>query len=266
MTSPDQDEQLPEQVNRALASDTVAPSAETDQRILQFAAQQVPSAPSSGWKTWMPATAACCLVGVLTFSLLPEQQAEPVQSMEVDMQLTKSRETIGELAREVTAQSDEAHADTVLADELPLPFEESDVSINAATSNFAAATAPAKPVRPTKIHNIVQLPPDMFERLLVLSEQKHAAKGFSDGFARSSPASLTRQTAKKREQHSAVTDSSSLVRAKTNRDNDNQLTYETLRNECNCDLPDSLQQALDMLARQQIQSDNSEPQAMSNKQ
>lgn len=251
MNSPDQDEQLPKPVSRVLAADTQAPSAETDQRILQFAADHAPTPQSLSWKTWMPATAACCLVGVLTLSLLPEQQAETVHGVEVDLQVTKSRE--------VVTQSKQELKNVALADEFLLT--ETEASSTEPTINYAAAAAPAAPAI---TDDGVQLTPEFFERLLVLRKQEKSTRGLSAGLAQSSARSETTQTAKKLELLRTEADSAPLMRARISRNNDDNAAYEALRNECNCGLPESLQQALDMLASKKIRPDNSKPQAMDN--
>lgn len=259
MNSPDQDEQLPLPVSKVLAADTQAPSAETDQRILQFAAQHAPTSESSGWKAWMPATAACCLVGVLTLSLLPEQQTETVRSVEADMQVTKSREAI----REVAMQSNRELADTAPADEFLL--EESEAKKTASTINFTAAAAPVMPAEPATTNDVLSLNAVFFERLLDLSERHRAARDLSADLTQSGTHGLTKQTAKQLQQSRPDADSPPLMRAKMSGNKDhNAAAYATLREECNCSLPKSLQQALEMLAVQKIRLDNSEPQTMDN--
>ncbi len=248
MNSPEQDEQIPVQVSRALATDTEAPSEQTDQNILQFAAAHASGRQAPGWKTWMPATAACCLVGVLTFSLLPEQQADSVQTMDVDMQVAKSKQA----SREVITQSKPELAGLALADEFLR--EEAEATLTAATANYSAAAAPAAIDR-------VLLTPEFFERLMALNEQENTARRYSGGFAQTRPDSLTPQASPKRAQGSTETNLSSLIRTREIQNDERMQTYEALRNECDCGLPDSLQQALHMLAKQQILVDDSAPHA-----
>lgn len=259
MNSPDQDEYLAKHISKALATDTESPSAETDQRILQFARQQAPVAQSVRWKNWMPAAAACCIVGVLTLSLLPERPKELIQSMEVDMQAAKSREMISN----TSPQNDASLADAVSAGELVI--EESEAASSASPTTFAATAAPATPAALTKADNIVRLPASFFKRLVALTEQENSAQGFSDDHAQNSSGSATLQTAKKLERRSTDTDSPSLLKARVSQDDTRSVKYEKLRSECNCHLPNSLQEALDMLASQQIQPENSTVQALGDK-
>ncbi|MEM8496876.1 MAG: hypothetical protein AAF542_02565 [Pseudomonadota bacterium] len=243
MNSPEQDEQLPVQVRRALAAETEAPSNQTDQNILRFAAARAAGPHTPARKTWMPAAAACCLVGVLTFSLLPEQLAESEKSMDVDIQPAKSSKS----EHEVITQNEHKHADTLRA--------ETEAVSTAPKAYYSAGAAPAAPAT----INHLQLTPKFFERLTALNEQENSANGISAGIAQAKPDSLTAQTSRKRVQAGTESDLSSLLRPKENQNDDHMLVYEALRNECDCGLPDSLQQALHMLAKQQIQSDNSEP-------
>ncbi|MFK7731282.1 MAG: hypothetical protein AB8B48_06635 [Pseudomonadales bacterium] len=262
MNKPDhaqeKDEQLPKQVSRVLAADNEAPSAATDQRILQFAVQHAPVTQSARWKTWMPAAAACCLVGVLTLSLLPEQQAERTKSMDIDMQVTKSRGATRELAAQSNA------ADAILADELM--FEESEAAVSAPTISLAAAKAPATDLAAKKMSTTLLLPPEFFEQLVALTDQEGFTKTFAAGLANGKTSRSTIQPAKKVELYAAEADSPSLIHTKPSQNDKRNEEYETLRRECHCGLPDSLQQALAMLASQSIQADISEPQARDNKQ
>ncbi len=258
--SPDKDEQLPEQLSKALAADTSAPSAQTDQIILQFAAQHAPSAPSARWKTWMPAAAACSLVGVLTLSLLPERQLDPSQRQEMDMdvgmQAAKSRQAVGKMK----TQAEAAFADSAPAHEPVL--EESERRVAAPAANFKASSAQAQSPAKTAV---VQLPPELFERLLALGKQENSLRDFSGGLAQSRPGGLTLPTAKKLNRGIAEADSSPMMHTNLSQADDNNTKYETLRTECNCGLPESLQQALDMLASEQIQAGD-EPRATDDKQ
>ncbi len=273
MNSPDQNEQLPHEFNTVLAADVASPSAETDRRILQFAAAHAPARHSAGWKAWMPATAACCLVGVLTLSLMPDLVSDKVPYKLSEMGPEIASEDVTETKQALTpamaadtdyarkesnrlAPAEDALARQPSARAFSAPGADMAPAMSATVSTIEHGAAQA----PEKMQDTLRVPAKFFEPLLALQEQHMSVIKSHHGLAKSSLDTAIPQREKSSGQQADDAVKSSPRKTQVNPGTANNVDYETLRRECDCGLPESLQQALDMLANQHILADHADPQ------